>query len=116
MTDILVVAGMTARQHRGAARAAAERGDWQVASIEAMRAVARELEERHVLDPRPGRTADELAREAGVELPNARTALIEAATAFDAVAYGGRPGDRTSYDTVRRADDAVRGGSRVVGV
>ena len=67
-----------------------------------------------MLDPRPGRTADELARDAGIELPDARAPLADAARAFDAVAYGGRTGDRESYDSVCRADDAVRRHGRIV--
>ena len=43
--------------------------DWEQAVTEWFRAIARELEERTVLTPRPGRTAGEVAREAVTALP-----------------------------------------------
>jgi len=65
----------SAADHRSLAEQAADRADWHTAVIERMRAIARELEERSVLDARAGRTATELAREAGRMLPNAVGAL-----------------------------------------
>ena len=69
--------------------------------------MARSLEERVVLDPRPGRTADEVAREAGVRLPGAAEALSDAARAFDDVTYGGRVGTPEGYARVVAADEAT---------
>ena len=46
-------------EHRVAADEAAKQGDWARAVVERYRAVVRGLEERAVLDPRPGRTADD---------------------------------------------------------
>jgi hypothetical protein len=105
--DVLADTTMTAAEHRRRATAAADTGDWKTAVIERMRAVARALEQRALLDPRPGRTADELAVEAGRMLPTAREALSIAATTFDQVAYGDRTAGPDDYETVRRADDAV---------
>jgi hypothetical protein len=105
--DILADTIMTAAEHRRRADAAAAAGDWKTALIERMRALARGLEQRALLDPRPGRTADELAAEAGRLLPTVRDLLTSAATTFDAVAYGDRTATAGDYETVRRADDAV---------
>jgi hypothetical protein len=74
-----------------------------------MRAVARELEERNVLAARPGRTADELAREAGAAIAAAATALRAAARSFDTVVYGRRDATADHYAQVRAADHAVTG-------
>ena len=60
----------TAAQHRAAADAHAAAGAWAEAVRERLRAVVRSLEERAVLDERPGRTADEAAAEAGRALPS----------------------------------------------
>lgn len=102
----------TAAEHRAAADAAAARGAWNDAVVEGMRAVARQLEESAVLDPKPGRTADELARDAGARLSGASSPLAAAAVAFDTVAYGRRDATADSYATIRRADDAVGGRQR----
>lgn len=106
-----VLGGRPARaaDHRLAAARAAEAGRWAEAVVERMRALARELEERAVLDQRPGRTADELAIEAGRELPHLSATFAAAARVFDRVAYGRRPGSREDYALVAAADDAVAG-------
>ncbi|NUP82032.1 MAG: hypothetical protein HOV96_31290, partial [Nonomuraea sp.] len=56
---------MTAAEHRQAAERLAAEGDWTRAIQERLRAIARDLEERALVDGMPGRTADELAAEAG---------------------------------------------------
>ena len=105
--DVLADTTMTAAEHRRRADRAAAGGEWKTAVVERMRALARGLEERAILDPRPGRTADELAAEAGHVLPAARDALVVAATTFDAVAYGDRTASKDDYDAVRSGDDAA---------
>ncbi|OSP40111.1 hypothetical protein B7767_28050, partial [Streptomyces sp. 13-12-16] len=55
----------SAAEHRAAAEAHAAQGHWNQAVQERMRALVRALEERALLDLRPGRTADEAAAEAG---------------------------------------------------
>ncbi len=98
----------TADQHRDAARRAAGEGGYDTAVREYVRAVVRGLEETGVLDPRPGRTAHEAAREAGARLPTLAGDLRAAAVLFDEVHYGGRrPGPR-DVDTVASLDTAVR--------
>ncbi|MCT7357334.1 hypothetical protein N4P33_35120, partial [Streptomyces sp. 15-116A] len=51
----------SAAEHRAAAEAHAAQGHWNQAVQERMRAIVRSLEERALLDLRPGRTADEAA-------------------------------------------------------
>ncbi|MGJ7440297.1 DUF4129 domain-containing protein [Aquipuribacter sp. MA13-6] len=98
---------MTAAQHRSASVQAAADGRWAAAVQERFRATARSLEERVVLDVRPGRTADEVAVEAGALMPDAADGLRRAARAFDDVTYGERPGDEQGYAAAVEADDAV---------
>ncbi|MFC5380282.1 DUF4129 domain-containing protein [Aquipuribacter nitratireducens] len=105
--DLFGGAVRTAAEHRAAAVAAARERRWREAVQERFRAVARSLEERVVLDVRPGRTADEVAREGGALLPDASEALTSAARAFDDVTYGGRDGDEAAYDACVAADDAT---------
>ncbi|WP_407317002.1 DUF4129 domain-containing protein [Isoptericola halotolerans] len=81
----------TADQMRAAADRAADSQDWTLAVLERFRAVVRGLEERVVLDERPGRTAREAAAAASARLPGLGTALHDAAERFDAVCYGHLP-------------------------
>ncbi|MFI7391307.1 DUF4129 domain-containing protein [Streptomyces tendae] len=94
----------SAADHRAAAQAHAAQGHWSQAVQERMRAVVRALEERALLDIRPGRTADEAATEAGLALPAHRDRLRTAARDFDDVAYGGRPGSEESYRHLTELD------------
>ncbi|WP_161226087.1 DUF4129 domain-containing protein [Streptomyces sp. SID8352] len=94
----------TAADHRAAAGAHAARGHWDLAVRERMRAVVRALEERALLDVRPGRTADEAAVEAGRALPAHRERLRAAARDFDDVVYGGRPGTEAAYRRLTALD------------
>src|SRR5690606_17385997 len=59
----------TALGHREAAERHAAAGEWARAVRERLRAIARDLEERAELSARPGRTADEMAEEAGEAEP-----------------------------------------------
>ncbi|MEW1692451.1 DUF4129 domain-containing protein [Streptomyces sp. NPDC091265] len=93
-----------AAQHRTAAETHAAAGRWNEAVQERMRALVRSLEERALLDPRPGRTADEAAAEAGHPLPAHAARLQAAARQFDDVAYGGRTADRQAYQSMLALD------------
>ncbi len=97
----------TAEQHRAEAGRHAAAGRWTEAVREQMRAVVRALEERALLDPRPGRTADEAAAEAGRSLPEHAAALVTAARTFDAVAYGDAPADQATYRLLSGLDQAL---------
>ncbi|MFF2845399.1 DUF4129 domain-containing protein [Streptomyces sp. NPDC058001] len=94
----------SAAEHRSAAEAHAAQGHWNQAVQERMRAVVRSLEERALLDPRPGRTADEAAAEAGRPLPSHADRLRAAAHDFDDVTYGGRTADRHTYERLSDLD------------
>jgi Domain of unknown function (DUF4129) len=104
---ILAAHAMTAREHRELAQHLAAERDWAGAIREILRAIAVDLEERAILPPRAGRTADELAAEAGSVLPGCADELRSAARLFDDVWYGERPGTREGYAMLRRLDAAV---------
>ncbi|NOV97617.1 DUF4129 domain-containing protein [Isoptericola halotolerans] len=101
----------TADQMRAAADDAARRQDWALAVLERFRAVVRGLEERVVLDERPGRTAREAAVAASVRLPGLSTALHDAAGRFDGVCYGHLPAGPDD-DAALRALDAQAAATR----
>ena len=105
----------------GARRAAAQRGrspaargslasagDYAAAILEAVRGIARQLEERGILSPRLGRTADEIAAEAGLALPADAAALHDAARLFDDICYGERPGTADGYALVQSLDSRLQ--------
>jgi hypothetical protein len=100
---------LTAAEHRAAAERAAAAGDLAGAVRERFRAVVRELEQRGVLDPRAGRTVDEVAVEAGRALPVLADDLRGAAVQFDDVWYGGRTATLDGYRRLVAVDDRVRG-------
>ncbi|MEU6352034.1 DUF4129 domain-containing protein [Streptomyces sp. NPDC047072] len=95
----------SAAEHRAAAEAQAAQGHWNQAVQERMRAIVRSLEERTLLDIRPGRTADEAAAEAGRALPSHTDRLRTAARDFDDVTYGGRSASEVSYRRIADLDD-----------
>ncbi|MGW1767071.1 DUF4129 domain-containing protein [Streptomyces sp. NPDC002073] len=97
----------SAADHRTAAEAHAAAGHWTEAVQERMRAVVRSLEERTLLDPRPGRTADEAAAEAARTLPAHTADLRAAAREFDDVTYGGRTATPDAYARLRDLDTAL---------
>lgn len=94
----------SAADHRAAAEAHAAQGHWNQAVQERMRAIVRSLEERTLLDIRPGRTADEAAAEAGRALPSHTDRLHSAARDFDDVTYGGRTATEQSYHRIADLD------------
>ena len=94
----------SAAEHRSAAEAHAAQGHWNRAVQERMRASVRALEERALLDVRPGRTADEAAADAGRSLPAHTDRLRAAARAFDDVTYGGRTASQQTYQHLAALD------------
>lgn len=98
---------LTAEEHRRRAEHAASAGAWADAVRERLRAVVRELEARGVLDPRPGRTAGEVAEEGGLAVPAIAGPLRRGATVFDEIWYGGRTADASSYAVLVEVDRAV---------
>lgn len=98
----------TARELRDSAAALAASGDYSGAICETVRAIAAELDERMVLPPRPGRTADEFAAEAGQALPRQAAGLRAAARLFDEIRYGYRTGSRQGYERLCELDSAIK--------
>ncbi|MGE2736515.1 DUF4129 domain-containing protein [Mycolicibacterium vaccae] len=96
---------LSAAEHRAIAEQHAADGDWSAAVRHRVRAVARRLEEHGVLDPVAGRTATELAATAGALLPQMAQRLSSAATAFNDVTYGQRPGTPEQYSMISALDD-----------
>ncbi|MFE7274037.1 DUF4129 domain-containing protein [Streptomyces sp. NPDC057623] len=94
----------SAAEHRAAAEAHAAQSHWNQAVQERMRAIVRSLEERALLDVRPGRTADEAAAEAGRSLPTHTDRLRTAARDFDDVTYGGRTATQQAYQRIAELD------------
>jgi hypothetical protein len=99
---------LSADQHRAAAERCAAEGNWTAAIRHRLRAVARGLEDARILDPAPGRTANELARDAGARVPHLAFELAQAATAFNDVTYGQRAGTSAAYLMVVDLDDHLR--------
>ncbi|WP_326820200.1 DUF4129 domain-containing protein [Streptosporangium sp. NBC_01756] len=98
----------TAAEHREAAERLAAESRWAEAVRERLRAVARDLEDRVIVDSTPGRTADELAAEAGRALPGFAAELAAAARVFDDVTYGETPGTAEAYGVLRDLDERLR--------
>lgn len=107
---------LTAAQHRATAEAFAAEGNWAAAIRHRLRAVARQLEETGVLDPAPGRTANELANDAGQALPYLAAELAQAATTFNDVTYGERPGTPAAYQLITDLDDHLQSRSPATSV
>lgn len=99
---------LRAAEHRATAEQYAAAGNWSAAIRHRLRAVARQLEENGVLDPVPGRTATELAKDAGVAVPDVAGELLQAANAFNDVTYGQQPGTESAYRMISALDDHLR--------
>ncbi|MBM7786203.1 DUF4129 domain-containing protein [Tenggerimyces flavus] len=108
--DAVVFEGRTrtAAEHRSDAEAAALAGDFEKAVRERFRAIVRDLEERTLIDERLGRTAYEVSTEVALVAPDAAEPMRAAATVFDEVCYGSRPGSEHAYGVVKQADEAIR--------
>jgi hypothetical protein len=106
-----VLAGplLSSGDHRRLADRHAAEGDYSAAIIDRVRAVAAGLEERRLLAAQPGRTADELAAQAGLAMPELAADLATAASLFDDVRYGGRDGSRSGYEQVCQLDTLLQG-------
>ncbi len=99
---------LTAAQHRATAERYAAQGDWSTAIRHRVRAIARQLEEDGVLDAVPGRTATELAKDAGAAVGGLAGELSQAANAFNDVTYGERPGTEAEYRMIADLDGHLR--------
>jgi Domain of unknown function (DUF4129) len=110
---VLTDTPVSAADHRAAADRHAAAGEWDGAVRERFRAIARELEERAVLTPQPGRTALELATGAGRELPALRAELLSGARLFDDVSYGAVPMHERDDASLRALDTHLRAANLV---
>ncbi|GLW05333.1 hypothetical protein Misp01_04630 [Microtetraspora sp. NBRC 13810] len=99
---------LSAAEHRAESVRLAGEGLFARAVRERLRAIARDLEERAIVEPQPGRTAGELAAEAGRALPAFAADLSRAARVFDDVTYGEVPATSQAYETLRDLDDRLR--------
>lgn len=99
---------LTAAAHRNTAEQYANQGNWSAAIRHRVRAIARQLEENGMLNPVPGRTASELARDAGAAVPDLSNKLTQAADAFNDVTYGEHPGTEPGYRMIAQLDDHLR--------
>lgn len=102
------VRGRTVAEHRAEAERLAAEGRWAEALRARTRAVVRELEDRGLVEPRPGRTASGIAREAGAASPAAREDSALVARLFEEVWYGGRPATEGDVVAAREADARLR--------
>lgn len=98
----------SAADHRAAAEAHERAGEYAAAVTERMRAISVDLEDRTIIAPRAGRTATELAAEAGRELPGEADGLREGARLFNDVVYGDRPATADTARTLRGLDERLR--------
>ncbi len=100
---------LAAADHYRRAQRLAEQGRWDEALRDWLRAAVQTIEQRGVLDPLPGRTGAEIARQAGAVLPDAADALRLALDRFDQVWFGGRPATEVDAQAGQAAADRVRG-------
>ncbi len=98
----------SAAGHRLAAAAHAGSGRHAEAVRESLRAIARQLDERALVEPRAGRTANEVAESGAAVLPAAADELRATARLFDAIWYGGRRANDADSAAAAAADSAVR--------
>ncbi len=94
--------------HRRLAEQLEAQGQLAEALREWLRATVATVEQRGVLDPRPGRTGAGVAREAGAAMPSIAGQLNAAVDAFDAVWFGHRPPSSNDLAIARAAADSVR--------
>ena len=88
---------LTAADYRQRAETAAAGAKWGDAVVDRFRALVRSAEDRTILNPQPGRTADEVARELALPFGAYAHRLNHAARTFDAVRYGNHPALQADY-------------------
>lgn len=98
---------LSAAQHRAEAERSAAQGDWALAIRHRLRAVARGLEETGTLDPVPGRTATELARDGAAARPDLEFEFRDAADTFNDVSYGELQGTEAEYRQIAELDGTL---------
>lgn len=81
---------LSAEEHRRRAARAATAGNYDNAVTEVFRAIVRAAEERVVLDPQPGRTADEVTAKLAAAFAAEAPALWPTALLFNRIRYSAR--------------------------
>lgn len=89
------------------ADAAARRRDYATAVVERFRAIIRDLDERAVLEDRPGLTAHEAVLAAGAALPDAAVGLARGGRLFDDARYGHAVPDQSADAELRALAEHV---------
>lgn len=103
---------VSAAGYRERADQAAAAGDMAGAVVNRYRAVVRAAEEDEIIDVRPGRTADEAARQLGQAYPRHSSRLTTAAGTFDAILYGHSDADQEDYAAMSALDNTLQKESR----
>ncbi|WP_461171858.1 DUF4129 domain-containing protein [Arthrobacter sp. Z1-9] len=98
---------LRASDYRHRAEAAAAAGKWGDAVVDRFRALVRSAEDRTVLDPQPGRTADEVVLALSVPFPVEAARLEQAARTFDAVRYGNWTAGSSDYQAIATLDHTL---------
>ncbi len=97
----------TADELRRDAEAAAARGELDEAIVLRVRALARGLAERTVVELEPGATVHRFARAAAAAFPDAAADLTATARSFDDVRYLRRAGTPDAYALIRDLDERL---------
>jgi len=98
---------LTAADYRNRAETAAAAGQWGDAVVDRFRAMVRSAENRTILDPQPGRTADEAANALSVPFAGEAGRLARAAATFDGIRYGSRAAGSADYQDMVALDTAL---------
>ena len=98
---------LAAADYRQRAEMSAAAGRWADAVVDRFRALVRSAEDRTILEPQPGRTADEVARDLAFPFSTEAQRLDRAAVTFDAIRYGNRAADAGDYRAMASLDDAL---------
>jgi hypothetical protein len=98
---------MTARELRDASAASAADRDYSTAILQRVRAIVVSCEERGILTADAGRTANEVAAQAGERFPRQHAELAAAARSFDQIRYGGGAGTHDGYERLCALDAAL---------
>lgn len=99
--------GMTREEYLALADAAVAARQWNDAYVALFQALVRSLEERLIIDPQPGRTAQEVSRDGSARVPGLAQELAHAATVFDAVRYGHRHCTSQDIESIRGLSSQV---------
>lgn len=97
----------SADELRRDAEAAATAGRYDDALVLRVRALARSLLERTIVDLEPGATVQRFATTAATAFPDAAAELTAVARSFDDVRYLRRPGTPEAYARVRDLDERL---------